>query len=322
MSATAHNRQHREYALATAQSSIDLGERRALVLDRPGDLGQPPGVVIGQCRMIDLIEVARLVLGIEVIERTQQKLPFAFKFGQQVGIKRCLLSVGAAAHGSLGDASPLRISATSARSSSPTSSTSVGQLPPKFIEERECVFFGVTEHDADQLHVVVLVATSEFDEFRVLDPAPDAPRGKEVHDNPVATFGIKSGVHVGVVGELDRFVLDKGQFGLTQVAVAGGKGDGHDDHTKVDDHAAVGAANQPAPAVAAGREHDLAKRRACGKPGKRERNQRGQAARTNYHCSNKRCGGEPGRPFQASAQQFPAGLAPWAAPERPPSETT
>ncbi|KAG1649990.1 hypothetical protein GQR58_028479 [Nymphon striatum] len=139
----------------------------------------------------------------------------------------------------------------------------------------------------------------------------------------VVTKGGGHGVRpAGVVGELDRFVLDKGQFGLTQVAVAGGKGDGHDDHTKVDDHAAVGAANQPAPAVAAGREHDLAKRRACGKPGKRERNQRGQAARTNYHCSNKRCGGEPGRPFQASAQQFPAGLAPWAAPERPPSETT
>ena len=102
------------------------------------------------------------------------------------------------------------------------------------------------------------------------------------------------------VDELERVPAERrGRSGLERqrrrpgVAVRRRQRDGDDDDADVHDHASVGAPDQPAPALPAGGEDDLAQRRPGGEPGRgrsraaapiprprRRRRQRGRSRRT------------------------------------------
>src|SRR5690606_35925742 len=100
------------------------------------------------------------------------------------------------------------------------------------------------------------------------------------------------GPHRDLVGLLDRpgpEVLElvagdgrgvadlHGQLALDVVAAGGGHADGDEHDAEVDDHAAVGAADEPPPALAAGGQHDLAHGGPGREPAETEGQQRDQA---------------------------------------------
>jgi len=56
----------------------------------------------------------------------------------------------------------------------------------ELVEERGRRLFGIAEHDGDDAGAIFCMAISELDEFRMLDATSHAPRGEEVHNDPVA----------------------------------------------------------------------------------------------------------------------------------------
>ena len=106
------------------------------------------------------------------------------------------------------------------------------------------------------------------------------------------------------------------------VAVRRHQRDGDDDHADVHDHAAVGPADEAAPALPAGGQHHLAQRR------RRRRTRRGRTPRSGASPSaptstatHERADAAPRRPEQPLAEQLAAAPCATAAPGRRPSGT-
>ena len=89
------------------------------------------------------------------------------------------------------------------------------------------------------------------------------------------------------------------QLGLPGVAGRRREGQGDEDHPDVHDHAAVGPADEAAPPVAAGGEHQLATGGATGEAGQEERDERGHPAGAEQHGDHQDAGTDPRRPQQA-----------------------
>ena len=105
------------------------------------------------------------------------------------------------------------------------------------------------------------------------------------------------------------------------VAVRRRQRDGDHDHAEVHDHAAVGPPDQPAPALAPRRQHDLAQRRPGGEPGEAEGDER-RPARRRRRARRARASRRRTTPARtagpAAAPRWPCATA---APGRPPSGT-
>ena len=106
--------------------------------------------------------------------------------------------------------------------------------------------------------------------------------------------------------------LSRREQELARVAVRGGgrERDGDDHDAEVHDHPAVGAADEPAPSLAPGGEHDLAQRRARREPAEPEREKRRQAAGAERHRDDDDAGADPRRPQEPVAQELARRLPP------------
>ena len=92
--------------------------------------------------------------------------------------------------------------------------------------------------------------------------------------------------------------------------MTGGEGDGDENDADVDDHAAVGSPDEPAPALAAGRQRQLTHGRAGRERSEPEGDERRQAAETGRHAQrdDERC--DRRRPEEPLAQHLLRRLAP------------